>query len=329
MSAATHPRLVGAFVLGAVIVVLAGVVLLSTGAWFEAKRRFTVFFPGSVRGLNHGAPVTFRGVKIGEVKGVTAFLTGREEQLVQIEVVIEVRPDLFEVPRGMPRPFVGLSAEDFAKELIRRGVRARMLSQSLLTGQKYIELDFLPHEAARLVGLGRRYPELPTTPTSMEKLGDQAEAFFEKVADLPMDQMLEDLRKALQSLRQVMESPDLKGAVAGARRTTEAMPATVQEAREVIAEARALVRRLDGQAQDIGTDTRTTMVEARQSLEVARRSLERLDTTLAGADDTRLAAVQTLEQLTQALKALRHLVDYIQTHPEAVVLGKPKLKEEK
>src|SRR5262249_6798310 len=160
-------------------------------------------------------------------------------------------------------------------------------------GQKYIELDFLPDEPARMVGLGRGYPELPTTPTAMEKLGDQAEAFFDKVADLPMDQMLEDLRKALQSLRQLLESPDLKGAVAGARRSREASPATIQEAREFIAEARARVKRLDGQVDGLSTDTRQTMEQAREAMDRARRSLERLDTTLAGADDTRLTAAQT------------------------------------
>lgn len=327
MSARTHPRLIGAFVLGAVALLLIGVIALSTGDWFEAKRRFAVFFPGSVRGLNHGAPVTFRGVKIGEVQDVHAFLTGQQSQPVQIEVVIEVRTELVEVPPGTPQPFVGLSGPDFAKELIKRGVRARMLSQSILTGQKYIELDFLPEEPARTVGLSRHYPELPTTPTSMEKLGDQAEAIMDKVADLPIDQMLEDLRKALQSLRVLLESPDLQGAIAGTRRTSEAMAPAVDEARETIAEARALIRQIDGQTTSVGADARQTMEQARHAMEQTRRSLERLEHALSGAEDTRLSATETINELSQTLKALRNLVDYIQTHPEAVILGKPKLKE--
>ena len=64
---------------------------MSSGNWFEPKSLFTVFFPGSVRGLNKGAAVTFRGVKIGEVKDVTAFLTGQDQPPIQIEVVIEIR----------------------------------------------------------------------------------------------------------------------------------------------------------------------------------------------------------------------------------------------
>ena len=167
----THSRAVGVFVLGAVALVMAAIVALSSGNWFEPRSLFTVFFPGSVRGLNKGAPVTFRGVKIGEVKDVTAFLTGRDDAPIHIEVVIEVRTNVVEAPEGEARPYAGLDAEALAQELIRRGVRARMVSQSLLTGQKYIDLDFLPNEPARVSGLRRSWrqtsrPEAPGMWTS-------------------------------------------------------------------------------------------------------------------------------------------------------------------
>ena len=63
MSQKTHPRAVGAFVLGAIALVLGAIVLLSSGNWFEPKSLFTVFFPGSVRGLNKG------DIRRGDVAG--------------------------------------------------------------------------------------------------------------------------------------------------------------------------------------------------------------------------------------------------------------------
>ena len=329
MSQKTHPRIVGAFVLGGIALVLGAIVLLSSGNWFEPKTLFTVFFPGSVRGLNKGASVTFRGVKIGEVKDVTAFLTGRDDALIQIEVVIEIRTNVVEAPAGTPRPFAGATPKALAEALIARGVRARMLSQSMLTGQKYIDLDFLPDEPARLAGLQRLYPELPTTPTAMEKLGDQAETFFAKLAELPLDQMLEDLRGALQSLREVLSSPDLEGAIAGAHRATRTLEPALTEARAAIAEARGVIRALDGQVKGIGGDTETTLREMRETLELAQKTLDSLERTLSGADEARIRAAGTLEELERAMKAIRNLVDYIQTHPEAMVLGKPQIKEKK
>ncbi len=325
----THSRAVGVFVLGAVALVMAAIVALSSGNWFEPRSLFTVFFPGSVRGLNKGAPVTFRGVKIGEVKDVTAFLTGRDDAPIHIEVVIEVRTNVVEAPEGEARPYAGLDAEALAQELIRRGVRARMVSQSLLTGQKYIDLDFLPNEPARVSGLRRRHPELPTTPTGMEKLSDQAEQFFDKLADLPLDQMLEDLRKALQSLREVLSSPDLEGTLAGAHRASLALEPAIADTRLAIADARKLLKNVDAQADGLGGDTKRTLGDTRAALDATRRALESLERTLSGADHMRVQTAETLEELSRAMRAIRNLVDYIQTHPEAVVQGKPGAKEKK
>jgi paraquat-inducible protein B len=326
VSAKAHPRAVGVFVLGAVALLLAAIVLLSSGNWFEPRHRFAVFFPGSVRGLNPGAPVTFRGVRIGEVKDVTAFLTGRNDTPIQIEVVIEVRTNVVEAPEGQSAPLARVSSPELAKALIDLGVRARMLSQSMLTGQKYIDLDFLPKAPARFASITRRYPELPTTPTSMDKLSDQAEVVVAKLAELPLDQMLEDVRSALQSLREVLSSPDLKGAIAGAHRATRTLDPTLRDARTAIAEARVLIGNLDGRVEGLGGNADMTLKEMREVFTQTRQSLDSLDRTLSGADDTRLRASQTLEELEMAMKAIRNLVEYIQTHPEAMVQGKSKEK---
>jgi paraquat-inducible protein B len=329
VSAKAHPRLVGAFVLGAVALVLAAVLLLSSGDWFEKRDRFSVYFPGSLRGLNRGAAVTLRGIKVGEVVEVKTLLTGRPSPLIQIEVVIELVGDVLEAPPGVARPLVGLTAPEQAKVLIDRGVRGRLMSQSLLTGQKYIDFDFLPDEPARMSGLHPRYPELPTTPTAMEKLGDKAEDFMNKLADLPVDQMLENLRRTLESARSLLDSPDLHGTLAGARRATERVPPALEDVRAAVADARALMDTIGGETTSTASDARETMNAAREALDRVDRTMGTMETTLQGTDEARVRAAQTMEEIDRTLKALRNLVDYIQTHPEAVVLGKPKEREKK
>jgi paraquat-inducible protein B len=328
VSARTHPRLVGAFVLGAIALVLAAVVLLTSGSWFERRDYFSLFFPGSVKGLDKGAAVTFRGVKVGEVKEVTAVLTGKEPP-IQIEVVIEIRRDVVEAPETLAKPFANLRGEAFARELIRLGVRARMLSASLLTGQRYIDLDFLPKDPARFAGIRRSYPELPTTPTAMEKLSDKAGQFLEKLAELPLDQMLDDVRTALKSLRELLESPDIRGALRGARRSMEALEPALVDARAAVKNADALVRQLSGEVEPTARDARTTLNGARQTLERAQQAMERLEKTLQGTDQTQLEATRTLDQLSETLAVMRNLAEYIETHPEAVIIGKPKAEERK
>ena len=323
MSARTHPRLVGAFVLGGVALVLGAVLLLSGRDWFERRERFSVYFPGSLRGLNRGAAVTFRGIKVGEVAEVTALATGQASPPIQIEVVIELVGNVIEAPPGLAPPFSALSGPDLAKEFIARGFRGRLMSQSLLTGQKYIDFDIRPEEPARTLGIRPRYPELPTTPTAMEKFGDKAEDFMDKLADLPLDQMLENFRKTLESARTHLASPDLQGALAGARRATEKVPPALEDLRAAVADARRLMDTLGGETRSTASEARDTIRAAREALDRVDKTMGTLETTLAGTDDARVRAAQTMEELDRTLKALRNLVDYVQTHPEAVVLGKP------
>lgn len=325
MSARTHPRIVGAFVLGAIALVLGAVLLLSGRDWFERRERFTLYFPGvSVRGLNKGAAVTFRGIKVGEVAEVKALATGQAAQAIQIEVVIELVGEVIEAPPGVALPFAAFSGPALAKELAARGFRGRLMSQSLLTGQKYIDFEIRPEEPARMSGIKPRYPELPTMPTAMEKLGDKAEDFMNKLAELPLDQMLENFRKTLESARTLLDSPDLHGALAGARRATEKVPPALEDLRAAVADGRRLMDTLGAETRGTASEARETIRRAREALDRVDATMATLETTLAGTDEARVRAAQTMEELDRTLKALRNLVDYVQTHPEAVVLGKPK-----
>ena len=259
------------------------------------------------------------------MQDVQAILTGRPDALIQIEVVIEVRNNVVEVPPGQSVPadlLPSASAKDLASGLLARGIRARLKSASLLTGQKYIDLDFRPQEPARFAGLRPRYPELPTTPTAAERLGDRAEAIVEKLAELPLEQMLDDLRKTLVAAREVLESRDLREAFAGANRSTRKMESTLVQVEATFRTAAETLVALRGETGPTAEEARQTLRAFHKTADQAQASLTDVKETLSGADDTRLTASQALEELTHTLRAVRNLVDYLQTHPEALVVGK-------
>jgi paraquat-inducible protein B len=324
VSARAHPRAIGVFVLGAIALVLAAIVTLSSGDWFAARERFVVFFPGSVRGLSTGAPVTFRGIRLGEVKDVTALLTGKPDAPIQIEVVVELRRNVVEAQPGVPVPWQDITGPEAAKKLAGVGLRARLLSQSLLTGQKYIDLDFLPDEPARFTGIPRRYPELPTALSGMERLGQRSEALVDKLAELPIEEIVDDLRQALQSLHRLLDSPELRGALSSTRRSADAARPAIEDARAALRDLRRLADTFESQVRATGSETTDTERRLRQTLDRLDRTLGRIDETASAADETRVRAAGTLEELSRTLTALRNLADYVQTHPEALLLGKAK-----
>jgi paraquat-inducible protein B len=262
------------------------------------------------------------------VKGVDAVLTLSKQDPIVIVVTIEIARNVVSAPQGAERPFASLRGAALAQALVAHGLRARLTSSSLLTGQKYIDMDFLPQDPPRYVGVKALYPELPTTPTAMEKLGEKGEQFIDKLAELPIDQMLEDVREALQSLRTILESDDLKGAISGVRRATRDVPTTLEDARATLADTRKTLDAVAGETRGTAAELRETLARARGTLDRAERTLARLEETAGGTDEARVAGVQAIGELEQTLRALRNLVEYVQTHPEAVVLGKP-VKEAK
>jgi paraquat-inducible protein B len=164
-----NPAVVGGFVIGAVALIVIGLLVFGGTAWFVPHNKYVAYFPGSVKGLQVGAPVDFRGVTIGEVTDIKV-LFNPEEVNARIPVVMELDPTEIEVVgRGEI-----ISASEDAERLIQGGLRAQLQSQSLLTGLLFVNLDFYPNAPARLVGGDEPYPEIPTIPSGFEQLQQSA-----------------------------------------------------------------------------------------------------------------------------------------------------------
>ena len=67
MSARANPAVVGGFVVGALVLLVAAVLLFGSGAVLRERVPVVAFFSGNVRGLQEGSPVEFRGVRVGTV----------------------------------------------------------------------------------------------------------------------------------------------------------------------------------------------------------------------------------------------------------------------
>jgi hypothetical protein len=149
-----NQAVIGAFVVGAVVLAIIGVIVFGSGKMFQKVNLFVMYFEGSVKGLNIGAPVTFRGVKIGSVVDITLRADPKKMEF-RIPVVMETEKGKIE----KTAEFKG-SDEAALKKLIDLGLRARLDMQSMVTGQLLINLEMLPDEPARLSGT----PAIPGNP---------------------------------------------------------------------------------------------------------------------------------------------------------------------
>jgi paraquat-inducible protein B len=183
--AINRPAVVGAFVLGGLALIVGGIVFFGGMQIFYPTAHAVVFFEGSVAGLDVGAPVTFRGARVGSVQAVRIEVT-RKGQAV-IPVYIEFLPG-----RVTAREEGGRPVEPDLAQAVAVGLRAQLQMQSLITGQLRVNLDFLPdtHGYVAPVDTGG-ITQIPTVRSDVERV-QQA------LAELP--EVMESARHALDAI---------------------------------------------------------------------------------------------------------------------------------
>ena len=203
MSRKANPTFIGAFVVGAVALVVAGVVIFGSGKFFTETRKFVMFFEGSVKGLNIGAPVAFKGVKVGSVKEIRLFLDDRDLTL-KIPVYVELEPKRITQIQGGGDPQKLLKAKGVStliEFLVQEGLRAQLGMQSLVTGQLYVDLDFYHDKPLRMVGAEPGLPEIPTIASSLEELSKTVEK-------IPLEDLAQKLLAAIEGIDHFVNSPE-------------------------------------------------------------------------------------------------------------------------
>ncbi len=203
MGKKANPAVIGAFVVAAVALVVAGVLVFGRGEFLKEKMSWVSYFPGAVDGLQVGAPVNFKGVKVGQVTDIKVTLDARDGA-IRIPVSWDLEPDRIAVMGFSKAEIAEVQAKGdrpFAQAMIKRGLRAQLQSQSFVTGQKMIALDFFPDTPIDLVGRDGDVPEFPTTPSSTEKL-------TKTIENLPIDELFTDARNALQGIDRLVRSID-------------------------------------------------------------------------------------------------------------------------
>ena len=249
-------------------------------------QRFVMYFPESVRGLNLGAPVDFRGIVIGEVRSLDVeYESGGG--FIRFPVEIEVFPDRLRsrvrngsAPRSYSRPQTKLIVDG----LVAHGMRGELKTGNFLTGQLYIALDFYPEAARAAVDWSRDPPVVPTVPGGLGKIQDAVSRIASKLDKVPLDRLSAELSQTLLSVDETLKS------------------------------SRQLIGQLDSQ---VAPQATRTFNEAEQALRSANAVL--------GQDAPLQRDVQdALKQVAESARALAVLADYLERHPESLLRGKAK-----
>jgi paraquat-inducible protein B len=248
---------IGLFVLVGLGLLVAAVVTVSGGRLFASNERAVMYFNGSVYGLQLGAPVVFRGVRLGSVVSIGVVHDGASGRF-EIPVVAELDRSLIEEMQPAGAAATPLTVAS----LVAQGLTAQLSTQSLLTGLLYVDLDLRPGPTARAAasaGIAASVPaaganvvkdvkgdmvEIPTIGTPMQALKDQLD-------NLKLGQLVADVSSIAASTRQFVGGAKLQQAL--------------DDMAQIAADLKRLTARLDQRIDPLATSVQATLADTRRT----------------------------------------------------------------
>lgn len=285
MSKEPRYRSIGIFVIGAAVLAVTCLIFFGRFKFFDRSYPFITYFSGSVKGLQPGAPVRFRGAQVGAVKDIS-IVYNRSTDSLKIPVLIELYQA--SVKGISPDADAAASSVALIERLIGRGLRAQLGLDSIVTGQLYVQLDFMP-EVPIVYNEedDGRYQEIPTAPSPLDKIQMTLET-------LPLSEMVNNAAEILKKVDQFVQSPALADGLSNVG--------------EMVKELRILAEHID-QRSDVLSDEFTALSKvSSETLKDARPAVRELQ--------------GSLEEMQALSRSIRRLADLLERQPESVILGK-------
>ncbi len=312
---------VGAFVLGGAVLAVGAFVLFGKLHIFSPVTRAAVVFQDSIAGLSVGSPVTFRGVRVGAVDSI-AIQFDPKTHIAYIPVVVQFEGGRVRVTRGGATEPVDLAA------LIRQGLRAELNTQSFVTGQAEIDLDFEPASAAALHPDITDLTEIPTQLSTIQKVKEQ-------LSQLPLRELADNASATLQSLRALSQklNQGLPPLVASIKQASDHADLALATAGRSISD---LQTRLDDTIGDIdrlavtgdrqltqrGAELHTLLSASAQTANRASESLGQLKSLLSDRGAARANIESALRDLAAAAASLRGFASDVEHNPQLLLTGR-------
>jgi paraquat-inducible protein B len=270
---------------------------------FPRRLEFLANFESSVAGLQAGAAVTLHGIKVGEVRSVGLQYDKSTDRVVApVRFVME--PDRIS-ELNLPS---GGDLDAKISDLVHRGLRVRLESTSLITGQKQLALDVYPDAPPAPLAKQGDVFLIPVLPGGSEDLTAAAGALMGKLDSIPFQQISDDLTKTLDGVNGLVNGPDLKQSITSLHAT--------------LADADTLVQRLNTATATLPRELPTIINELDSASKRLNSLVASMQTGYGGDSDFSRNASRLLVQLSDTARSFRVLADLLTRHPEALIRGR-------
>ena len=243
-------------------------------------------FDKSVRGLQTGSAIDFKGILLGEVKNISMeFDIATKQTTVIVDGVLYENRLGAAIPEAQRRDKNGEALHDVAlKEFVSSGIQAQLRFANIFTGQLYVALDYFPEMTKKppAPDVSKQPVDIATVPGSFDELQQQLNIIVEKLKNLPIDSIGHSLDETLQSISKLARTLD-----------TTMVPALT-----------------------------TTVQKAGRSLDGVNKTMGSVRGVVADESPVMLQLNGMIKELSRAAKSIRSLGDYLQAEPSSLIRGR-------
>ena len=316
MTESRKPFFIGAFLLSGVVLLAAGLLLLSRDSLLSRPVEYVVYFTGALDGLDIGADVTYRGVKVGNVRQINL---SYDRNLNDVVMPVTIRINAENVPSQSSQESFDRSID----RLMQRGLRAQLQTPSLLTGKAIVALDFFAGQQGyirepHIIDL----PAIPSVPSRIDQVADVLRDLVDGLKEIPMKDTLEAANKTLLAFERLASAPETESGM-------QSLSVTLSNFEKI---GQQLQQRLPGMLDNVesgSTELKNALVDVRQAAQSARAALQQMDDmvsdgrrSLGPQSELQYELLQSLQDLGQASKALQRTAESLEQQPQSIIFGK-------
>ena len=309
MAKKVNRKMIGGFVVVAVGILAASIAILGSGDMFRERIQFVLYFEDSIKGLNAGAPVLTKGVKTGTVKQILV-RTFMDDLTSTVAVFIEIYPESFVVVTPSDQH---LNPLDSLPELINNGLRAQLVSQSMVTGQLSIEFVMRPDTPANLKKLDEGILEIPTIPSTLSKLEKQLQQIDIEEMYLRLTSILDSVDSSLKNLNFETTGSELNSLVGDIRQLVNNMDREMKSLAEnlngAVSDSKGVMVEIHNEIKPLAEKTNETLVEIGEMVRTVDAKVEPLEQSIADALQAATAASLSVNELVGETSPTRDNLD--------------------
>jgi len=265
---------------------------------YTKKINFLLYFDSSVRGLKLGAPVEFKGIKVGSVLDIRLeYRSDDTSFLIPVLIEIELERIIARDTKAQDSPYIIMNL------LVEKGLRAQLRTGSLLTGQLFVELDMHPETEIMLSGVETVVPELPTIAASnFDAITASIERFVAKLDSVDIEEIGAELLSTLKGANRVINNPEI--------------PVVIDDLKGSLESFRSILRKVDE------SNLKEAINAGHIALDKLQETLTLTNHVLKPNSPLQYNVIKLTGELEETARSIRALVETMERNPQALIFGK-------